>query len=429
MRRGWRRGLSLSVAAAALIAVGAGGAIWWEGRADASSATTTRTQLVAASSGTVKQTVSASGTLSPKNTSTATFGSSGTVTDVDVAVGDKVTKGETLATIDDDDLQDAVDLAEASVTAAEDQVDSATAGTSAAASAQAQLTSAEQSLTQAEQALAGATLKAPLSGIVSSVGYAVGDTTGSGSSGTSGGSGGSGGTGGTGGTGSSNAGGNGSSSSDSSSGITIVDTSSWVVDATVSSSDLAQLKKGLQATITGTGSQSSVFGTVSSIGVVASSTTSGAAQFPVTIAVTGNPAGLHAGTSVTVAITTKQLSGVLTVPTLAVTTTNGRTTVTVSKDGKQTVTPITIGGVYGAQTVVTKGLSSGDEVVVTYRTFAPGAGTGGTGTRRTGEGGFGGFGGGFGGQGGTGGLQRSGTGGAGGFGGNGTGEGGFGGNG
>ncbi|HYN68317.1 MAG TPA: biotin/lipoyl-binding protein, partial [Ornithinibacter sp.] len=125
--RHWRRRALGVLAATALVGAGAAGGWWWSTRAaaDPAAAATTSTQLVAASLGTVKQTVSASGTIEPANQSTATFTSSGTVTDVDVEVGESVKKGQLLAGLDDSDLEDAVTLAEASVTAAQDQVDSA----------------------------------------------------------------------------------------------------------------------------------------------------------------------------------------------------------------------------------------------------------------------------------------------------------------
>ncbi len=219
----------------------------------------------------------------------------------------------------------------------------------ALASAKAQRASARSQLADAEAALDGATLRAPIAGIVASVGYDVGDSTGSGS-----GSGGSG----------RRARGAGrrrapARTATTSTGIQVVDTSSWVVDASVSSSDLGRLSKGLQATITPTGASENVFGTVRSVGVVASSSSSGTATFPVVIDVTGTPEGLHAGTTATVAITVKQLTDVLTVPTQAVRTTNGETTVQLSKDGAVTTTPVTVGGVYGTSTVITDGARRG----------------------------------------------------------------------
>ncbi len=393
--------------ALALVAGGAAGGIWWSNRADASpAAATVRTQLVAATLGTVKQTVSATGTIEPGTQATLAFGSAGTVTAVDVAVGDTVAKGATLATLDPTALEQDVALAQAGVTAAQSQVDTATAGTSAAASAQAQLASAQQQLSSAQQALAGATLESPISGVVASVGLTVGAVAGGSSGSTGGSNSGSGASGSEGGSGSAAASGGAAASGSisSSASIVVVDTSAWIVSATVPSSELASLKKGLQTTIELTGSADPIFGTVQSVGVVASSTSSGTAQFPVVIKVTGSPTGVYAGTSASVAITVKQLTDVMTVPTQAIASTGGQTTVQLSKNGVVTTTPVSVGGVYGATTQVTKGLAEGDEVVVQVRTF-PGAGTTGrtdNGTGRTGGGGGGGGfgGGGFGGNGG-----------------------------
>ena len=156
----------------------------------------------------------------------------------------------------------------------------------------------------------------------------------------------------------------------------MVNTSTWLVNATVSSSDLAQLKKGLQATITPSGAAQDIFGTVRSVGVVASSSSSGTAEFPVVIDVTGHPTGLYAGTTATVAITVKQLTDVITVPTLAVHTTSGQTTVQVSKNGTVSTVPVTVGGVFGSSTQITKGIAEGDQVVVTLRTLGSTSTTG-----------------------------------------------------
>jgi hypothetical protein len=168
------------------------------------------------------------------------------------------------------------------------------------------------------------------------------------------------------------------------------------VDASVGSSDLASLKKGLQAQITPTGTNQTLYGTVSAVGLVAQSSgstsgsSSGSATFPVTIAVTGDVTGVYAGSSADVSIIVKQVPNVLTVPTAAVHSDAGKTTVTVSRKGKQVVTPVTIGQVYGAQTEITAGIKAGEQVVVT--TLRLPTGTGGTGTQQNrfggGAGGF-----------------------------------------
>ena len=184
----------------------------------------------------------------------------------------------------------------------------------------------------------------------------------------------------------------------------MISTGRYNVTAAVGSADLAKVTAGLQAEITPTGATEKVFGTVASVGIVASSSTSGTATFPVVINVTGTPTGLYVGGTASVTIVVKQVDGVLTVPTMSISTKNGETVVTVSKDGKEVVTPVAVGTSYGQITAVTKGISVGDKVVVTATAGAGGArpagGTGGT--RGTGTGGSGG---------GTGGFPSGGTGG------------------
>lgn len=385
----WRRPVTFVIAGAVVVAAVAGGFVI---RARANAQPTLQT--VAATTTTLQQTVSASGTIASAHEADLSFGSSGTVTAVDVTVGQKVAKGESLARIDTAQLSSAVTVAQAQVDQAQAAADAG--GTSAQqASADAQLASAKATLASAKSALADATMKSPISGVIAAVNIAVGDQVGSSSSntGSSGRSGASGSTG----TGSTGTGSTGSGSS--SAAISVISTSSWVVDATVGSADLASLKKGLEATITLTGSTTPVFGTVQSVGVVAQSssgTTTGSAQFPVVIAVTGSPAGLYSGTGATVSVVVKQLQNVLVVPTLAVHTAAGKTEVTVLRNGKQVQTPVTVGSIFGTRTQITGGLKSGDQVVVpVYTPTGTGTGTG-TGTRGFGGGGFGG--GGFGGR-------------------------------
>ena len=172
---------------------------------------------------------------------------------------------------------------------------------------------------------------------------------------------------------------------------------------------------GDQATITVSGSTTNVYGTVGSIGLLAS-TTSGVSTFPVVIDVTGSPAGLFGGSSATVSIITEELQNVIVVPTAAIQYSGNNTTVTLDSDGNKVTQTVHIGAASGGQTQVTSGLSVGDKIYVTEVTFQAGTGSGaslfGRGgavrrrwwwrVRRRGGGGFGGGGGGFGGGGGGG---------------------------
>jgi multidrug efflux pump subunit AcrA (membrane-fusion protein) len=389
----------LSIAAVA-VAVAAAVSMWVVMRSPASAATT---NLVAATTSDLSQTVATTGTIQPKQRSDLSFTVSGKVTSVAATVGEKVSKGAVLATVDTTTLTSAVNTAAAAVTAAQQQLTSVAGGTATqVASANAQLAQAQSQLATAQDNLSAASLTAPFSGVVASVGISVGDTVGSGGGSTGSTSGGAGGGGGT-------TGSNAAATTSSSSTITVISTSAWVVNASVGSADLAELKKGLQVQITPTGSRTRVFGTVTSLGIVASSSTSGSATFPVVIDVTGNPTGLYAGGSASVTIIVKTVTGVLTVPTPAVVTENGKTVVHQIVGGKQVSTPVTIGTVYGALTEIKTGIKTGDKVVLPLTRFggggAGGAGRtgGGAGTGGQTGGGFGGGGGGFGGGGGGGG--------------------------
>jgi membrane fusion protein, macrolide-specific efflux system len=409
LRRRRPRSLILIVVALVLVAA-AGAGVWlFLHRSSGTAAEAATTQLIAATTETVKETVSATGTIQPANQANLTFAQGGEVTAVDVKVGDTVTAGQTLARIDPTILQSALTLAQQQLTAAQAQLTAATAAANAGqiASANAQVTSAQSKVTAAQEALGQASLTSSIAGTVAAVNVAVGDRVsgGSTSTGTTSGSNGSGSS--TGGaSGGSGASGSGTTSSAASAQVVVIATNAWVVNATVGASDLAKLKTGQQATITPTGATQPIFGTISTVGVIGT-TSGGTSTFPVTIAVTGSPAGVYAGTTASVVITVKQVPDVLTVPSAAIHEENGQTVVYQMKDGQQVSTPVTVGGVYGTTTQITKGLNAGDQVLVTARsgrsTTGNGTGTGGggTGTTRGGTGGFGGTGGsgGFGGAG------------------------------
>ena len=385
-RRLGRRGVVVLVGALVLVLAGVGFGAWaLLLRPGATAAPQYRTLTV--STGTITSTVSATGTVDPARESTLSFRSSGDVTTVSVGVGDTVSKGDVLARIDDAELEIDVEAARAELAESEDALaaleDDSDATDTAIASATATVRVRKNAVTQAEAALDDATLVAPFSGTIAAVGLAKGDTVGSSSAGSAGSAGSST-------NGASSA--TGTWTSDGSSGsITLISTGRFIVTTSVSTTDLAAMKKGLQATITPTGSEDSVFGTVSSIGVVATAadsgtSTSGSSTFPVTIAVTGKHPELLPGSSAGVQITTKQLADVISVPTQAVSTADGKTVVQKLVDGTQVPTEVAIGQVVGTSTVITKGLADGDEIVIA--SFTARIGTG----QQSQNGGFGGAG-------------------------------------
>ena len=120
-----------------LVAVAAGSVL----AVNASPTTTTTSPTATVTSGTVTKTVSASGNLSAKTTIGVDFsGSSGTVTEIDVKVGDTVTAGQVLAKVDDTSAKLSLASAKASLLAAKAQKSTTTQG----------LTSQEKARNQAQ---------------------------------------------------------------------------------------------------------------------------------------------------------------------------------------------------------------------------------------------------------------------------------------
>jgi multidrug efflux pump subunit AcrA (membrane-fusion protein) len=418
-RRKWYSRKGTIIAALAVVVVAAGLGTWLGTRSSSAApliTTTTTVQKVA--TGTITQTVASSGTVEPAAQANLDFGVSGRVTAVDVTAGQTVTVGQALATIDDASLSAA--LAQAQATLALDQAQLTTdqadgASTAQIASDEASVASAQSQVASAQTSLDDATLTSTIAGTVASVNLTVGQqVTGSSSSSSSGASSATGGSGSsTGGSSfsggaastgaSSGAASTGSSSTSSSSAssaqIVVVSTGSYIVNSTVDSTQVSQVKVGDQATITVSGSTSEVFGTVATVGLLAS-TSSDVSSFPVVIDVTGSPSGLYGGSSATVSIITEELQDVIVVPTTAIQYSGSDTTVMLDSDGNKVSRTVGIGAASAGETQVTSGLSVGDKIYVTEVTFH-GARSG-TGTGLFGRSGFsgGGAGGGFSGGGG-----------------------------
>lgn len=319
---------------------------------------------------TMRQTLSSTGSIEPATTGTLTFAAPGQVTAVDVAVGQHVTEGQHLATMQSPTLLAQVAQAEATLAGDESRLSGDESSDASAAQIdadQAAVDADQSALDSANTALAGATLTAPTDGIVATVGYTVGDQVGgSGGSGDSGGSGGSGddggGSGGSGDSGDSGDSG-GSGSSGSSDEITVV-SSNDVIDANVDASVVDKIKDGDQVVITAQGAPGPVSGTVASIGLTAN-TSSGVATFPVTINVTGSTSGLYAGASATVSIIYNQLANVLAAPAAAILPgPGGKSVVTVMVHGRRVQKVVTTGLTTGGVTQITAGLTAGELVVV-----------------------------------------------------------------
>ena len=426
VRRRLRAHPWLSAAVGAVVAASAGTGVYFATSSEPATAAGATTRVQTVSTGRVRQTVSATGTLAPSQQENLDFAVSGQVTGVAVSTGQTVRKGQTLATINSASLAASEAQARASVASAQAKVD-ADAGDAASstqtAADQAALAAAQNQLASAQAALAEATLTSPIDGLVAEVNltqgqYVSGNASGSGGGG-SGGTG-SGGTGSTGSTGSGQSAATGASSGASTSPqVLVISSNSWLVNATVDANSVGLIAVHDQAQLTVTGANATVYGTVATIGLVSSST-SGTASYPVVVDVTGAPSSMHDGADVTATIIYKQVSGVV-VPALAVhRTSTGSEYVDKVVNGKVVQTTVRTGLSSGGQTQVTAGLAEGDQIQVSVPQVSRTNGTTGrTGTGTTGRGGTGSFGGagvggGFGGGFGGGGGGGAGTGGFGG---------------
>lgn len=358
------------VAVVLLVAVAATGGYWsgHRGTAAEAAAPEPTTTAVAASLSTIQQSVSASGTLTPAVQEEVSFAVSGTVTSVDVAAGDTVAAGQQLATVDTLQLDAALlqaraDLAaaQAALSDAQDASDGSDSAVAQVAALAAKVEVAQTAVTDAETDRAGATLTAPVAGLLTTADLAVGDAV----TGTSGGTASGTGSGGTGTGATSGTAGSTSTTTTSSAPFVIVGTDAWQVDVTVDEADVALLAVGNQVEITPDGATETVYGTVGEIGLLSTSS-GGVAAYPVTVDVTGGPEGLHDGQSAEVAIVYERRTDVLTVPAAAVTTVDGQTVVTQEgADGATATTAVTVGETSGTLVEITEGLAEGDEVLVT----------------------------------------------------------------
>lgn len=300
---------------------------------------TTAARTAAAANRDVSEVVTASGTVQSSFSAAASFGASGTVTEVNVKVGDAVTKGQQLAKLDPTQAQLQVDIAQGNLNAALEKG----TGTNALLTAYRQT---QLALQQAKDNLAATVLTAPGDGTITSVTGAVGQKVGSGS------------------TSSSSSTSSTTTTTTASGFVVVTDLKNLVVKANVSESDVSKLKADQAATVTvnamaGTPVQAKVT-TVD----LTPTTANNVVQYGVSLALTQPPAELKPGQSASVEITVAAAQGVLAVPAAAVQTVSGASSVQVMENGAESRKTVEV-GVRGDQYVEIKsGLTAGEEVVL-----------------------------------------------------------------
>ena len=402
-------------------------------------------QVVQATVGTMAKTVSADGTVAAASTQDLNFGSSGTVTAVNVKAGDEVKKGQVLAEIDSAALQASVSSAESSLADAQAKLsddEDASASDAQIEADQSTVTSAQDQLDAANVALTAAKLTATADGTVASVNVTKGEELASGGTGASKGTGSGSGTGnsssslptstgsGSGSGNGSSATGTGSDSTSSTADISIISTGKFSVDLGFDATEIGNLKVGQTATVTISTSTSSsnrgggfgfpggffpgaqtankqaadgaqttatttpvttstsggVTGVVTEVGKVADAS-SGVASYPVTVVFADTTGAFNVGANVTAAITYSQVADAIQVPAFAVSTaSDGTSTLKVKTAGGTETRTVTTGLTSGNLVQITSGLKAGESVVITFPSRPSFTGTG-TGSRTSGSGG------------------------------------------
>lgn len=361
-----------------LVALGVGALAVSVGAVGAKPATATEYLTAPASVGDVTNDVAATGALASATTYGLVFGSdpylatadavaptstvTWAVTDVKVKPGDTVKKGQALATAATTDVRRqlaraTIDLRTANMqnTLAHVQWTDARDADDLAAERQAllQVYAAQKAVSQATEArqtlqaaLRKATLTSPIDGVVTTVTVASGF--------------------------------------DAPAGAAIeVASNDLTVTTNVVESDLADIKIGQPAAVTVDAVGSTIEGTVTDISPVATDSSSGVVQYPVTVALKNVPSTARPGMSADVAITIASAQNVVTVPASALQGTDGDYAVmTLGTDGTPQRVPVQVGLITNASAEIKSGLDAGTPVVIGTTADLVG----------TSNGGFGGFG-------------------------------------
>lgn len=341
--RFWRRP-TLMINSALVVLLGGGGVWAWSLLyGDTQTQTTSSTARTAAvAQGQVTATVTASGSVASATTMNANFVTSGTVTSIKIKLGDLVTKGQTLAKVDDTETAESLATAKANLTAAKAARTraKATGNADTIASAEKQVLSAQTAVDSAQRAQDGTTLKAPMAGTV----VALTGTVGASSSGSSGGSSGTGTT--------------------ATAFAQIADLSKLQVNASVPEADATRLKVGQAATVTWNALTSTrVAGTIASISPT-STTSGGVVSYPIVVSLSSVPEKAKLGHSVSLSVTVSKVDNVIYVPAAAVKTAGGASVVTVVVNGQQSARTVQIGLEGDSYTEITSGLTVGELVVI-----------------------------------------------------------------
>ena len=342
-----------------LVVIGVAAVAMTFGGFGAAAATTTQYLSSPATVGDVSEEVAATGSLAAATTYGLLFGidpylvtanatapqatRSWSVTDVRVKAGDTVKQGQVLATAATADAQRdlaaaTADLRTANINLATAEDDLSTAndsGTTARINqakialygAQTQLSKASQARNDLLREIKGATLRAPIDGVVSAV--------------------------------------NATKGFDAPAGAAIeIATPTLTVTTDVVESDLAAIKNGQAAHVTVSAIGADLSGTVTAISPTASTSSQNVVSYPVTITIKDAPATARAGMSADVTITTASATNVLTIPASALQGAAGDYSVLVLGAGGSTSrVAVDVGLVTNSMAEIKSGIAEGTNVV------------------------------------------------------------------
>lgn len=219
--------------------------------------------------------------------------------------------------------------AKAQAAAARSQTTATTGSGSSAARDQAAVVAARASLTSAQESARSAVLTAPIGGTVVAVDIARGDTV-----------------------------------STSQTAVTVVGRGATTVTGTLSLAQVPRVKVGQRVRVVPAGWDHALPGKLTQVGLNATTDTSGTTTYPVTVTLGGRPS-IPLGAGAQMQIVTGSATGVVTVPTSAVTVRSGGAgTVLVLAGATASLTPVTVGLVGTSRTAITSGLKAGQQVVV-----------------------------------------------------------------
>jgi multidrug efflux pump subunit AcrA (membrane-fusion protein) len=321
-----------------------------------SSARTSK-EVVEAAQGVVQNTVSGTGNVEPGVEDDVNFSTNGTLTSIDVKVGQHVTKGELLATLDPSSAELTLSAARATLTAAQDEATSATGD--ASASDEVQVESDEATVNADEKAVAETKLYAPVSGTIAAMaGDSVGEAISNGADASAGSDDDSS-------TASSTTAGSDTSTASSTAFAEIINSKTMTMTVSLSESDISEVKVGQSATIS--------FSALSGVELAARVTSisplgtedDDVVSYDATLTIYQQNSKVLPGMSATAAIITSQAQGV-TVPTDAVTDASGTSgTVNVEENGKVVSKQVVVGLKGSERDQIVSGLNAGQRVVVT----------------------------------------------------------------